>query len=267
MAKDSTAPPEARGWLAMGQLQTRGEGDDDETGDEIGFTISGLDDLDGDDGELVYEFEEWTNGARAVLGERLALLGLEHRWEGTSLVIAPEDEGWLERVLDQVEEDLSLHVDEEEAQVAYDLAGWEDVPREMLLELLADEGIAHAMDGDELFVREEDEERVDDLVDEVLDPDRPQRSEIGGQEVMSSLFVAADRLRHDPAEHEGSVALVGAARAASTSAAPYGMERAWWEQTVRAATELASLVEDAESDDEVVREQADQLRSRLRPYV
>jgi hypothetical protein len=252
---------------AMGQLQTRDEGDDDEAGDEIRLTFSGLDDLDGDADELVYELEEWKESDRAVLKERLELLGLDHRWEGSSLVIDPEHEAWLERVLDQVEDDLSLQIDDEVEQVAYDLSEWDELQREALLEVLADEGVPHAFEGDELFVNEIDEQRTDDLIDAVLDPDRPQRSEIGGQEVMGSLFVAADRLRHDPREHEGSVALVEAAGAARSSAAPYGMERSWWADTVQAAAELAALVEDAESDDDLVREQADGLRTRLRPYV
>jgi hypothetical protein len=45
------------------------------------------------------------------------------------------------------------------------------------------------------------------------------------------------------------------------------MDQTWWGDTVRSASELAALVEDADSDDDLVSEQADGLRSRLRPYV
>jgi hypothetical protein len=252
----------------MGQLQTRGEDDDDEeAGDEIGLTLSGLDELDGDGDEYVYEFDEWKDSHRALLRERLEMLGVEHRWEGQSVVIAAEDEAWLERVLDQLEEDLSVQLEEDVEQIAYDLSEWDELQREALLELLTEEGVPHGVDGDELFVAEIDEMRTDEMVDRVLDPDRPDRSEIGGQEIMGALFVAADRLRHDPREHAASVAFMDAAAAAGSAAPPYGMDQAWWSDTGEAVSELAELIEDADSDDDLVREQADALRSRLRPYV
>lgn len=252
----------------MGQLQTRGEGDDDDAvGDDIGLSISGLEDLGRETEQVVYDLDEWNDDDRAVLRGRLELLAVPHRWEGASLVVAASDEAWVERILDQVEDDLSLQLENEVEQIAYDLSGWEEAQREALLDVLVEEAVPHGMDADELYVHEIDEQRVDELIDSVLDPDRPVQTSEGGNEVMGELFVAADRLRKDPKDHEGTLSLVDAARMAGASGAPYGVDRAWWQQTVTAAQELAALVEGDFLDDEQVMQAAESLRDRLRPFV
>ena len=55
-------------------------------------------------------------------------LGAPHTWEGTTLVVAEEDEAWVERIMDQVDEELATAPDEaeDEEQVAYDLSEWDD---------------------------------------------------------------------------------------------------------------------------------------------
>jgi hypothetical protein len=95
----------------MGVLQQRGDDDDEHA--EI--TIAGLDDLDGGStDELLYELDEWSDHDRAVLRDRLETLMVPHRWEDTTLVVAPGDEAWVERVMDQVEEDLATGPDGED---------------------------------------------------------------------------------------------------------------------------------------------------------
>jgi hypothetical protein len=251
----------------MGQLQTRGEGDDDdELGEAFGVTISGLEELETDTDELVYELDGWADDAR-VLRDRLELLGVPHQWEGSSLVVSSADEAWVERVLDQVEDDLAQQVDPSIEQVAYDLSGWDEPLREALLDLLAEESVPHGLEGDELFVHEIDEQRVDEMVDAVLDPDRPSRSATGGLEVMGELFVAADRLRRDPADQDGIRSLGEAASGASAAAPPYGMDRAWWGGTVPAETALVALIDSDPEEGDEVGARAAELRDRLRPYV
>ncbi len=75
------------------------------------------------------------------------------------------------------DEDLeSIVVEEtdlEDGQLAYDCTAWAGESRGMLTSLLSTAGIAHAWQGTVLTVREEDEEAIDDLVDEVLAAARP----------------------------------------------------------------------------------------------
>ena len=46
-----------------------------------------------------------------MLAERLVTLGVPHSWEDTTLVIAVTDEAWVERIMDQVDEELSAAPD------------------------------------------------------------------------------------------------------------------------------------------------------------
>ena len=55
-----------------------------------------------------------------------------------------------------------------DGQLAYDCAAWAGESRGLLTSLLTTAGIAHAWQGTMLTVREEDEEAVDELIDDVL---------------------------------------------------------------------------------------------------
>ena len=91
---------------------------------------------------------------RACSRDRLVTLGAPHTWEGTTLVIASADEAWVERIMDQVDEELSAPPEDEDddEQVAYDLSEWDDDSCVALLDALAADAIPYALDGDELFV-------------------------------------------------------------------------------------------------------------------
>jgi hypothetical protein len=255
----------------MGQVQRRGDQDDpEETGTESGLVISGMEDL-GVDEELVYDLDDWPERDLDLLRERLDTLAVPHRWEGTTLVAAASDEAWIEQILDQVDEDLSLALDPDVEQIAYDLTSWEAEQRDALFEALLDEAVPHGWDGDELYVHEIDERRVDELIDAVLDPgaagEGAGEGDGDGQRIMGELFVAADRLRSDPRHHEATLALVDATRLVATSRAPYGIEQRFWDDMIAAAAELAAMLELRTGTDEEVAELAGALRDRLRPMV
>jgi hypothetical protein len=259
----------------MGLVSKRG-GEDEQQGN---ISIAGLD-LPGDKpAESVYELDDWSDRGRTMLRERLETLGVPHHWEEpTSLVISEPDEAWVERIMDQVEDDLSIAVDPEVPQIAYDLAEWDSTWRARLFERLQDEAVPYGTEGDELYVHEIDEQRVDEMIDSIVEP--PDGTDAaaptdGGPEVMGELFVAADRVARDPSG-DGSAALVEALDRATGSAVPYGMDQAWWGDVLAKARELVALVaaaDDADDDvnhdarEEVVAEAAKALRDGLRPYV
>jgi hypothetical protein len=251
----------------MGQLQRRDNEEEDTGGEEAGLVLDGLDDLDSDDAEVVYELEEWSDADRVVLRTRLELLGAPHQWEGSNLVVSASDESWVERILDQLEEELTLRLDTDAEQVAYDLDGWGEADRQSLLDLLVQAGIAHSFDGGELFVHEIDEARTDELIERIIDPDAELPDPDAAQEAMGLLFVAADHLRRDPRHHEGIGTLLAALAAAAGSSPPYGMDASWWDQTVEAADALADALDADPGDDDEIRRLAAELRQRLRPYV
>ena len=67
----------------------------------------------------------------------------------------------------------SDEVELEDGQIAYDCAAWSGESRGLFESLLSSHDIPHAWQGTTVTVREDDEEQVDDLVDDVLASARP----------------------------------------------------------------------------------------------
>jgi len=250
--------------VGVGLLSERSE-DDDEQGEIV---IAGLDTGPlGDHDELDYELDEWSDRDRAVLRERLEVLAVPHRWEDTTLIVAATDEAWVERVMDQVEDDLADALDDDVEQIAYDLSGWEEASVTELVERLTGEAVPFDLVDQELLVHEIDEQRVDEIVEAIVNPDAAPPTGSGGGDVMGGLFVAADRLVHDPRDHDGTLALIEAIRQAATTPAPYGMDKVWWDGVQAQAAELVELMDGPSPDDGAVIDRAVTLRDGLRPYV
>ena len=255
----------------MGVWTPRGD-EDDEPGE---LQLSGMERLDGperDDGdEITFELDEWGAEDRAVLVERLVTLGVPHSWEDTTLVIAANDEAWVERIMDQVDEELAAAPeddDEEEEQVVYDLSEWDDDSCVALLDALSADTIPYALDGDELVIGIVDEKRVDEIVAALTTPGATLT--VGGPasfDAMSELFVAADELSNDPDDKGATRAIVAGARAAAGASAPFGTDPGWWDGVVARAGALADLVDTPNADPEHIVELASAVRSELRPYI
>jgi hypothetical protein len=195
------------------------------------------------------------------------------------LVVREEDEAEADQLIDEADRDAFLESEAE--QVSYDLSDWDDQRRGELAQALESASIEHAWDEHgELVVLDADEERVDAIIDaleypdqlEVDDEDEIEAEEalaeegVDPQDVLSELFVAADRLMHDPLDHEGVLSLVDAARMAESLPLPYGFAPAVWNDLLLQVKRLRTSLE-GEVDDESVIEQATALRSSLRNFV
>jgi hypothetical protein len=248
----------------MGLLTDRPEEDDD--GGEIALT--GLEDLTGDGDETIFPLDDWSERGRSLARERFETLGVPHRWEGPAIVVAAADEAWAERVLDQVEDDLAVGLDPDAPQVAYDLAEWDPLERERLYDVLDDEAVPFEVDGDELFVHEIDEQRVDEVVTGIVSPGaEPDPAGEADQAVMGELFVAADRLVHDPTDTDAALQLADVVGATAGTNAPYGMDPVWWNGVLERSERLRQLLDVEDLDHEGIVEGATALRDGLRPYV
>lgn len=154
-------------------------------------------------------------------------------------------------------------------EVGYDLADWGDEERHQLATSLAGEAIASRWEELELVVREADADRVEELIDEIDNPDAldPEEEDAdGGAEVLSALYVAADVLQHDPVSAVAIVELLEASERASELGPPYGIDGDLWREVQRRSDRLADLLgEEAEEDD--VMSAAKELREAVRPLV
>jgi hypothetical protein len=127
-------------------------------------------------------------------------------------------------------------------------------------------------------VGEKDEEFVDRLLDEVESPDALEavEDESGDEgdetddeaqyDVMSHLYVAADRLKDDP----GDLALAGeffdAADAARAIDLPFGFDPDVWAKVQECATAVTAALEQ-EEDDAMVEARAQELRDLLFQFI
>jgi hypothetical protein len=93
--------------------------------------------------------------------------------DDTELIDDPEAAGET-GLTDETETFLaSDEVELEDGQIAYDCAAWSGESRGLFESLLSSHDIPHAWQGTTVTVREDDEEQVDDLVDDVLASARP----------------------------------------------------------------------------------------------
>lgn len=232
-----------------------------------------------DEEQVAYDFDELEPIQRLHIDELFWSNGIAHAWDGTSIVIRPEDEERADGLIDDADRESFLASESE--QVSYDLSEWDDEYREKLTEMLDSARIEYAWDEHaELVVLADDEGRVDAILDAIEDPDSvavDDEAEIEAEEelaaegldpqdVLSELFVNADRLMHDPVDHEGVLAFVDAARLADMLPLPYGFSPAVWKDLLVQANGLREALEGDVDDDEVI-DRATTLRSSLRDYV
>ena len=144
----------------------------------------------------------------------------------------------------------------------------------MLVDALAEADLPYDFDVDgNLVVLADDEARVEELLDTVEFPDALDADTKGGgdglvaQEVLSDLFVAADRLRHHARDPEGVLGFGGGRDLGRGSGAAVRLragclaEDPGWRRVLRASLEGDDV------GDEDIEAQADEYRTLLREYV
>ena len=133
----------------------------------------------------------------------------------------------------------------------------------------------------DLLVRAADEERVELVIDDLLAREEEASfEELEGLEVndlLSSLFVACDRLRRDPGDPEGTRGVTTHARRLAGVRTPFGFSAPDWRNLRNAAVELLDLVEgqglgddgveDEDTDADDLRELAHRMSDTLRMLV
>jgi hypothetical protein len=204
--------------------------------------------------------------------------GLPHAWDGTTLVVpvaeAEAVAGWIQAI----EGSVVLALDPDADKLAYDVEDMSDESLTLLLESLSAASIPHELTADgELFVHESDEAEVEAILDRIDFPDElPAQDDtdlddpddgLEVQSVLSDVFVAADRLRHDTHNPDAMLALVEGVDRLTALAVPFGFHREQWQALVDQASGLRAAIEAEEVDAEVIAEQATALRAALHPLV
>lgn len=166
---------------------------------------------------------------------------------------------------------LMLAKGNDEDEVDYDLGEWEAAERSAATVALLEVDIPYRWEQDlVLVVPAVAEEEVDLLLDELEEVEELEEAEPDGgdlaHEAMGDLFVAADRLQHDPLDERMAAEVLMAAGTVSVSGPPYGIERPVWRQIQGLASTLATDLEEA-ADEDTVAAGARALREYLRDLV
>lgn len=226
-------------------------------------------------GNVVYELHEWAIESRVLLEQFIEAQQILHAWEGTDLVVAPESKDAIDTLVAQVEATTLPTLDPDAPKIVYEMGEWSDAEVTRLAEGLLAVEIHHEFDYEgNLVVLEEDEQRVEDLLDSIefpdaLSPDMDDDAASGPdtQEVLSDLFVAVDRLRKHARDHEGVLGLIKTAATVTDLPVPFGFAPAVWNDIKGQATRLREAIENDSASDEEIEAQADEFRTLLRSYV
>lgn len=161
-------------------------------------------------------------------------------------------------------------LDDDREQVGYELFDWDPTDLDELDDALHELGLPHewVSDGYEVVVHEDDEAKVDALLPTIRYPDElPAEDDDGDDtdiEVLSSLFVAADRMQKDPTG-DPVHAMLDAAEGIGDRA-PYGVDEREWNDVV-AVVDLLIDAMHASAPPSAVVDLAGRVRERLRPLV
>lgn len=178
-----------------------------------------------------------------------------------------------------------LEAGDEDDEVGYRLGGWRDRDRGRLIEFLNALQIVHRFEEDELVVAAEDEERVDDLVAELMatasdddgddadledldaghpvfngQPGSPDENTVAA---VALLADAARRLRADPTDMQADADVAEASTAVFLTDGLYGVHDETWAAIGRVTRLLLSVLGAEEALDEEIRLQAGVLAKLL----
>ena len=257
---------------------------------------------DPDAGSVHYDLSEWNFDQQAELAAAMADAEIPHGWMGTELVVPDDFEDMADDIIAEVEERLGIAYDEsieygevvvvlrdDEPTTEYDLDEWPADDRTLAGRAMVDAQLAHRWDGTVLLVRTADEAVAEALLDMVergefvdleasapagVDPDLD-------AEILTTFFLAGERLRRNPLDADGLEQLVAATEVADPDRPPFGVQQRLWQQTCaladRVVDALVGDTGDTAIDDlagepgivdfDAAAAAAAELHDLLRPYI
>ncbi|MFN0090719.1 MAG: hypothetical protein ACKVWR_10695 [Acidimicrobiales bacterium] len=222
-------------------------------------------------GEFVaYPLHAWALEARIMARSLLVSEELPHTWEGGTLVVPSPHRAGAEAVLEHVLSAERTSLDPDRDKVAYEVAAWGFEDQEKVAAALDEAGVVYEFDSfGDLLVYADDEEAVDAVFDELDlgEDDEADADPLAVQNLLTRLFVAADRLARDSRDSAAVIALAEAADEVAAMATPFGFDQPSWAALAADSGEVKALLEAADSEDAEVQAGAAALRDRLRPLV
>jgi hypothetical protein len=225
--------------------------------------------------QLAYEFHSWALESRSMLDSLLTGGKVDHAWQGATLIIREEDEGAVDRLVEDVERTTLPTLDPEAEKTAYGLEEFSTAQVGKLTDALGLAGIAHDFDAEgDLIIHAADEEATDEVFEKLNDePERfgPGVEGVDANEVMSSLFFSSSDLSKGVADSKAVRSFVDTADLATQMELPFGLDSAVWrrilEQNQRVLEALHEDEDEADDEEGGLRFEAGTLRDLLHPLV
>lgn len=245
-------------------------------------------DFDPNDDSIVkvhYDVTVWSFDQQAELSEAMAAADVPHFWDGSELVVPEAVEEQVDAIFERLEQELGpfpIVLELDEPSTEFGLDEWTDADRAVLTESLVVSEVPHRWEGTTVVVAEDAEDAVDDLLDSIESGELMTVDDNGQHEppagVLSTVFLAADKLAKDPIDAKSRTTLIDLARTIDKKHPPYALAPRTWAGAVDGVNRIVErIVADAESsrviDSDDGAESSDviglaqELRSLLRPYV
>jgi hypothetical protein len=199
------------------------------------------------------------------------------------------DEPLAPELVDEVEVATLPTLDPDQEHTVYEMAGWTAEQQTELSNRLGMTGVPHEFDvNGDLVVNATDEAAVDALLDDIeanVEPlgeggatasagtegddgngDGEPRVDLDGLDVndlLSTLFGAADRLRRNARDPQGVLGFLDHAPTLERLRTPFGFDKPAWDTVLDSTRALHDLLEADDSDDDEVRAHAQRLRDLL----
>ncbi|TPW16559.1 MAG: hypothetical protein FD127_42 [Acidimicrobiaceae bacterium] len=244
---------------------------------------------DPDATRVYYDLASWTFDQQAELAAAMADAEIPHGWVGAELAVPDELEQRADELISEVEQRLGIvsdgsdTLDESAPTTEYELDEWNESERLALSRALDEAHLAFRWAGSTIIVSTDDEVVVDALLDDI---ESGEHIDLGGAsvagdaasdgidggaapaELLTTFFLAGERLRRDPLDPDGLEQLLAATDVADAAAPPFGVQPRLWAQTCVIADRVAdALTDDGGPNLDEAREAAAELHDLLRPHV
>lgn len=207
-----------------------------------------------------------------MLAQLLLADGVNHSWQGTTLLAHESGEAEVDALIEEVENAESRDLDPEEPQVAFEMEGWSGELQAQLAERLGGVGVPHEFDADgDLVCHEVDEEQVELVIEELLarasDEGLEQLDGLAANDLLSALFEATDRLRRDVHDSKGVLRVLEHGRRLAGTATPFGFAATAWTSMRDGAADLCDMIESDDAVDDDISDAASRLRDTLQRVI
>jgi hypothetical protein len=230
-----------------------------------------------DEPQVAYELYEWSFEARRMLEGLLTSEGISHGWQGAVLIVREADEDRVDALAEQAETADGPILDPEVEKIGYGMDEWSAEAQSALVAALGLAGVAHEFDAEgELIVAEEDEERVDEIIDQVaervaMDDELGEASQVieglALNDLLGDVRVLANKLVKNGGDAKATLALVKKADVLSDVRTPFGFDSRTWSKIRLRASHMVGVLSDEDRDEDAVHEAASTLAAELSEVV